>query len=201
MHGTSNELLNSAVVSLVDREIISYRTNLGQDFYDICRWCIERELITSNEPKLHSYCSEAIASECNDRDELVSLSKLVKAIDENCGALSSKFSDELERFLSDNITYYVDRDNVQPDVYNPADYDYSVVVEYVEASITEFSIGLSSEQIEYVADSCDRDQIVESNRETVANGNHNSGKHFVTHSSDGKEIDKITDLFDRSGLR
>lgn len=199
--GLRSEPLDSGILRVVNMQINAGWADLGEDFYEICRWCADHAILHPNDSPLLNYVAQAIASERNSYEELVVLSKLVREIDTEDGNLVQAFAEELERFLAETITEDVSRDDVLSGLFHSDDYNQAEVREYIEGSLDEFAIKLSPEQIDYVADCCDEDSIIESNRESAGHEEGASEWHFGAKGGNEGVVDQIADLFDRSDLQ
>ena len=188
----------STVALIVKNQVKGGWSDLGSDFYDICTWCVTNGAIDAKNNDLNTYISSGIALDLNDYGELVSLSHLVREIEPIDGPLTHQFSAVLERFLSESITDDLVRYDVLSDIYHDYEYDHATVVNYVESTLEEFSIELSTEQIELIADCCDQESIIQGNRESAAHEDHTVDQEdsWISHVDD--EVDQIIDLFDRS---
>ncbi|HID99038.1 MAG TPA: hypothetical protein EYP59_01955 [Thiotrichaceae bacterium] len=168
---------------------------LNRLFFDLINWVMDLGIINEKDSRLEPLLESWILDEERDYDEYISLSKIIVRVEPIGGELTDEFKQLFIEDFSEDITRKIIESDILSDVYDDDLYSYEIK-DFVNENVSEIAIKFESSEIEKISESCDVNEIIQSN----INAEMNDEQH-KTAQDDGysalSSINAIDDLFDR----
>jgi adenylate kinase family enzyme len=183
---------------LVRSALSSGPRHFGIDYFEFVAWAYSLGLISADDQDFKTQLRSWVFEYDKDFNEFVPISGLVVAVDVPASDLTEKFKEQYIEILSIDITRDAIEAGVLSSAYDPNDYDYSEILDYVDDRLSELSIAFDAADIELVSSCCDVEDIIQSN----INSSMYEDQQYEAYKEqryDGMSTsDAINDLFDRS---
>lgn len=154
------EIANSFIVG--DPKAI-YQENI----YYVVSWALSLKVIDARSVDLNNIVKQWVYVYENEEDDFIPLSSILSKLQPPNIAMNAHLKTQYMDYLSENITASAIEVGVSNEAYYTEDVDTAEIEAYVEERFAEFALGFDSNDLEIVVESCDLEEIVEHNRESI----------------------------------
>lgn len=186
------------IKTLTSSALLSGPCSFGIDYFKFISWSLSLDIINTSDEDFKNQLKDWVYDYSKSIDEFIPISKLVAAIDIPPTDLTEKFKEEYIDYLSEDITSDVIEEGIFSDAYDAEIYGYSEIRSYVQSRFSELAIMFEEAEVDYVSESCDIEEIIQSNVNSSMHGEQQFENYMDQGYVSVSTIDGIDDLFDRS---
>ena len=164
---------------LTEEALNDAQINLDYRYLGFLGWAIELGFITKIDSRLKIILKCWNENEDTDYDDFVSLSKLILFVEPTGGdeiVLTEAFKESLIDYVSEEITNDVIESGELSHIYDD-DLSYSSSLKkFVSGRVSDIAIELDSDELEVISDCCNIYDIIQSNIESITDGDFDSDR-------------------------
>ncbi|MEZ6964612.1 hypothetical protein [Aeromonas sp. S9(2024)] len=183
---------------LVKSALSSGPCSYGIDYFEFVNWAHSLGLIDANDVVFKKQLECWVCEYEKDMNEFIPISKLVSAVDINPSTLTENLKKQYIEHLSEWITRDIIEEGILSDVYDADTCTYSDISDYVKKRFSELVISFEEADVDAVCESCDFDDIVQSNINSSMHDEEQYEAYREQRYSMESSVDVINDIFERS---